>query len=90
MLKTAIAMLAIHLLTGQAMAQSNCNFIKIAEDYTKARWPVDLTIDRRAVTSVDGSLVKVTFELPLDALGYVPEVSIDTQTCRVVSAKLWQ
>jgi hypothetical protein len=90
MLKTTIVTVTIHLLAGQAMAQSNCNFIKIAEDYAKARWPVDLTTDRNAVTWPDGVVIKVAFELPPDALGFVPEISIDTQTCQVVSAKLWQ
>lgn len=72
------------------MAQSNCDAVKIAEDYAKARWPVDLTRDRRAVTWPEGAVIKVAFELPPDSLGFVPEISIDAQTCRVVSAKLWQ
>jgi len=72
------------------MAETNCDFIKIAEQYAKARWPVDLTIDRRAVSRVDGAVMKVTFELPANVLGYVPEISIDQRTCQVVSAKIWQ
>lgn len=90
MLKTAIVTITIHLLVGQAMAQSNCDFIKVAEDYAKARWPVDLTSDRRVVSWLEGAVTKVAFELPANSLGYVPEIGIDKRTCRVVSAKLWQ
>lgn len=90
MLKTAIVMATVQLMAGQAMAQTNCNFVRIAEDYARARWPVDLTTDRRAVTRVDGAVVKIAFELPADTLGFVPEIGIDQRTCRVVSAVLWQ
>lgn len=90
MLKIATVTATIQLLTGQAMAQPNCDFTKIAEDYARARWPVDLTTGRRAVRRLDGSVVKVAFELPEDTLGFVPEIGIDQRTCQVVSAILWQ
>ena len=89
MLKTVLMTATIHMLVGQIMAQPNCDFIKVAEDYARARWPVDLTTDRRVVTWLEGAVTKVAFELPADALGYVPEIGVDRETCRVVSAKLW-
>jgi hypothetical protein len=64
--------------------------VKIAQDYARSRWPVDLTTDRRVVKSLEGTVWKIRFTLPDDMLGFVPEIGIDQQTCRVVSAVLWQ
>ena len=85
-----VAAVMLQLTVNQAIPQPNCDFVQIAKDYARARWPVDLTTDRRVVTWLEGAVTKVAFELPADALGYVPEIGVDRETCRVVSAKLWQ
>jgi hypothetical protein len=85
---TAIA--ALQLTASQAMAQPNCDLVKIAEDYVRTRSAVDMTTDRRVRTWLEGTVWKVRFDLPEDTLGFVPEIGIDQRTCQVVSAKLWQ
>jgi hypothetical protein len=90
MFKALMMAAMFHLIGGQAMAQPTCDVVKIAEDYAKARWPVDLATDRHGRHWPDGAVIKVAFELPPDSLGDVPEIGIDPQSCRVVSAKLWQ
>jgi len=90
MFKALIVIAALQLMVDQAMSQPNCDVVKIAEDYARARWPVDLTTDRRVVRWLEGNVWKVAFEIPPDTLGYVPEIGIDQRTCQVVSAILWQ
>lgn len=90
MLKALMTLAVFQLMAEQAMSQPNCDLVKVAEDYARARWPVDLTTGRRVVKSLDGTVWKVRFTLPNDTLGYVPEIGIDEKTCQVVSAILWQ
>ena len=80
----------LQLMVEQAMSQPNCDLVKIAEDYARTRWPVDLTTGRRVVRSLEGTVWKVRFTFPDDTLGFVPEIGIDQRTCQVVSAILWQ
>jgi hypothetical protein len=80
----------IQSMVNQAMSQPNCDLVKIAEDYVRTRSPIDMTTDRRVRTWLEGTVWKVRFDLPEDALGFVPEIGIDPRTCQVVSAKLWQ
>ena len=87
----ALMMIAVfQLMSEQAMPQPDCDLVKVAEDYARARWPVDLTSDRRVVSWVEGNIHTLRFDLPEDTLGFVPEIGIDPKTCRVVSAILWQ
>ena len=79
-------------LTGiQAMSQSNCDVIRIAEDYVKTHFPfIDTAPDRRVVSLPIGAYWQVTFKLPDRYLGFVPEITVDPRTCQVVAAKVWQ
>jgi len=90
MFKALMLVAVLQLMVDQAMSQPNCDLVKIAEDYARTRWPVDLTTDRRVVIQLDGTIWQVRFTIPDDTLGFVPEIGIDQRTCRVVSAKLWQ
>jgi hypothetical protein len=90
MFKALMVIAILQLMVDQAMSQPNCDAVKIAEDYARTRWPVDLTSERQVVIRIEGTVWKVAFELPNDTLGYVPEIGIDQRTCQVVSAKLWQ
>ncbi|TMI99426.1 MAG: hypothetical protein E6G97_22825 [Alphaproteobacteria bacterium] len=90
MFKALILVAALQLTVDEAMSQPNCDVVKIAADYARTRWPVDLTTDRRVIRSFDGNVWKVRFSLPDNTLGYVPEIGIDQRTCQVVSAVLWQ
>ena len=90
MFKALMVLTLLPLTVDQAMSQPNCDVVKIAENYARARWPVDLTTDRRVVRWLEGNVWKVTFEFPADTLGYVPEIGIDQRTCQLVSAVLWQ
>jgi hypothetical protein len=86
----ALIIAILQLMAEKAMSQPGCDLVKVAEDYARARWPVDLTTGRRVVKSLEGSVWKVRFTLPVDTFGYVPEIGIDQRTCRVISAILWQ
>jgi hypothetical protein len=90
MFKALMVVAVLQLTVDQAMSQPKCDLVKIAEDYTRARWPVDLITDRRVRTWLEGDVWKVAFEIPSDTLGFVPEIGIDQRTCQVVSAVLWQ
>ena len=90
MFKALMMIAALQLMAEQAMSQPDCDLLKVAEEYARARWPVDLTTGRRVVKSLEGTVWKIRFALPIDTLGYVPEIGIDQKTCRVVSAILWQ
>jgi len=91
MLKAVIVIVTLQSMVNQAMSQPNCDVVKIATDYTRTRWSwVDLTTDRRVITSLEGTVWKIRFTLPDDTLGFVPEIGIDQRTCQVVSAVLWQ
>ena len=90
MFKALMTIAVLQLMAEEAMSQPNCDLVKVAEDYARARWPVDLTTGRRVVKSRDGTVWKVRFTLPVDTFGYVPEIAVDQKTCRVVSAILWQ
>jgi len=85
---------AVPLTGNQATPRPNCDVVKIAEDFARARWPADLTSDRRVVVrlvSVAGSFYQqVTFNLPDGYLGPVPEITVDGRSCWVIGAKLWQ
>ena len=89
-MKTLIVIAMLHLAADHAMPQPNCDVLKIAQDYAKSRWPVDLTSDRRVISWVEGNIHTLRFDLPEDTLGFVPEIGIDEKTCQVVSAILWQ
>jgi hypothetical protein len=90
MFKALMVIAALQSMVDQAMSQPNCDFVKIAEDYVRQRWPfIDVT-DRRRLSSVEGAVWKIRFTLPDDTLGFVPEVGIDQRTCQVVSAIVWQ
>jgi hypothetical protein len=90
--KLPVLMIAALQLTGnQAMSQLNCDVVKIAKDYVETHFPfIDTAPDRRVVTLPIGAYWQVTFKLPERYLGFVPEITVDPNTCRVVSAKVWQ
>lgn len=91
MFKALTVFAMIQSMGNQAMPLPNCDFVKIAEEYVRQRWPfIDTTTERRAVSLPIGAYWQVTFKLPDDTLGYVPEVTIDRSTCQVVSAVVWQ
>jgi hypothetical protein len=89
-----IAAATFQLTGNEAISQSNCDVVKIAEDFARTRWPTDLTTNRRVVVrlvSVAGSIYqRVTFNLPDGYLGPVPEITVDGRSCWVIGAKLWQ
>jgi hypothetical protein len=90
-LKAVIVIVTLQSMVNPVMSQPNCDVVKIATDYTRTRWSwVDLTTDRRVITSLEGTVWKIRFTLPDDTLGFVPEIGIDQRTCQVVSAVLWQ
>jgi len=70
--------------------QPNCDVVKIAEDYVRARLPFIVIANRRWSSSEEGGVRVVRLELPDGHLGFVPEINIDQRTCQVVAAKVWQ
>ena|ERR1044072_3282287 len=80
----------LQLTENQAMAQPNCDVVKIAEDYVRTHLSFIGTANRRWSSSIEGNVWTVRLELPEGALGFVPEIGVDPRTCQVVSAKVWQ
>ena len=92
MAKAAMA-IVICLLMAEAMAQPNCDFIKIARTYVETHFPfIHLASKRRVVTAPVGAYWQGTFDFdePARYLGMVPEITVDPGACQVVSAKVWQ
>jgi hypothetical protein len=78
-------------LTGKpVMSQSNCDAVKIAEDYVKTHLPFIVIANRRWTRSAEGDVWIVRLELPDGHLGFVPEIAVDPKACQVVGAKVWQ
>jgi hypothetical protein len=75
------------------MSQPNCDVVGIARTYVERHFPfIDIASDRRVVTSTVDAYWQVTFDFKLADryLGFVPEITVDPRTCRVVGAKVWQ
>src|SRR2546423_921604 len=87
-----MAAIATLQLTGmQAMSHPNCDVVRIAQDYVKTHFPfIDTAPDRHVVSLPIGVYWQVTFKLPDRYLGFVPEITVDPRTCKVVAAKVWQ
>jgi hypothetical protein len=90
MFKVLMIVGTIQSMVNQIMPHSNCDAIKIAEDYGQARWPVFDFSDRQRSSVLEGDVWKVRFLLPDGSLGYEPEISIDRRSCEVVDAIIWQ
>jgi NTF2 fold immunity protein of polymorphic toxin system component len=71
----------------QTMSQANCNVLKIAHEYIASRYPLFDAAGLTPVISEQGSLWRLTYELPRGTLGGVPIITIDRRTCRVVRAE---
>lgn len=72
------------------MPQPNCDVVRVAEDYVRNQFPF-IEIGRRRWSSlIEGSVWKVSLDLPDGHLGFVPEIVVDPKTCQVVGAKVWQ
>lgn len=85
-----LAIMAFLLSVNVALAQSECDFVKVAEAYVAKHFPrSDITGLRRLVFETENRW-RVTWELPFGTLGGTPDLEIDKQTCRVVSAVHWQ
>jgi len=80
----------LQLMGNQAMPQSDCDVVAIAQEYVKTHFPFIQFGNRRWSTSVEASLWTVRLELPDGSLGFVPEIIINERACQVVSAKVWQ
>jgi NTF2 fold immunity protein len=70
----------------QSMSQSECDPVRIAEEFIEKRFPLFDATGKRQVVSEEGSLWVVTYELPPYMLGGAPVVTIDKRTCQVVRA----
>jgi hypothetical protein len=80
------------LMGNQAMPQPDCDIVQIARAYVDIHFPfIKTTSDRRMVVTLPvGAYWQVTFDLPDGYLGMVPEITVDPESCQVVSAKVWQ
>jgi hypothetical protein len=90
MFKVLMVVGTIQSMVNQTMPHPNCDVVKIADDYAKARWPFFDFSDRRRSTVIEGDVAKVRFLLPDRSLGYEPEISIDRRSCQVAHAVIWQ
>jgi hypothetical protein len=91
--KAAMALILLPFMVAQAMPQPNCDIVKIAKTYVEMHFPfIHIASKRRVVTAPIGAYWQVTFDFdePARYLGMVPEITVDPETCQVVSAKVWQ
>jgi hypothetical protein len=87
LLATTAAATLLQLVTGQAMAQSQCDFFRIAHQFIVQRYPTFDSTGLRPMVSESDRLWELTFELPRGTLGGVPTITIDKRSCKVVRAE---
>ena len=86
----AVIITSLQLMADQTMPKPGCNIFKVAEDYIAQRFPfIDLR-DRHPTASESHDVWKVRYDLPEGTLGFVPIVSINKATCKVVHAEVEQ
>jgi hypothetical protein len=83
---SAAALAASQLLTGQAMPQSNCDPLKVAEIYVNEHYPKAVSVEMKPVVAEKGGNWIVEYMLPLHMLGGGPVITIDKRACKVIDA----
>jgi hypothetical protein len=66
------------------MLNPKCNMLKIAEEAIVKHFPSFYPTSLKKIISDKGNSWELTYELPADALGGVPIVTIDKKTCKVI------
>ena len=74
----------------QAIAQPQCDFMKLAEEYIAKLFPFSNSTGKTLVVSENERLWEMTYRLPPHMLGGAPIVTIDKRTCLVVRVQLTQ
>ena len=80
------AVTLLTLTTSQAMAQPNCDALRVALEFIAKQYPNFSAAGKKRVISERGNLWQLTYELPEEMLGGVPTIVVDKRTCAVVSA----
>jgi hypothetical protein len=83
---SALVLAASQLLTGQAMSQSSCNVLKVAEIYVSEHFPNAVSAEMKPVISEQDRSWIVEYRLPVHMLGGGPVITIDKNTCKVIDA----
>ncbi len=80
----------LQLTEDKAMSQSQCEFMKMAEEYIAKLFPFFDSTRMTLVVSENEQLWEMTYRLPSDMLGGAPIVTIHKRTCLVVRVQLTQ
>lgn len=86
LLATTTLATLLQLVTGEAMAQSRCDFVRIAQQFIAERYPSFDSTGLRPTISESETLWELSYELPRGTLGGVPIITIDKRTCAIVRA----
>lgn len=86
LLATTTLAMSLQLVTGETMSQSQCDFVRIAQQFIAERYPTFDSTGLRPTISENNSLWELTYELPKGTLGGVPIITIDKRTCAIVRA----
>jgi len=86
LLATTTLATSLQLVTGETMSQSQCDFVRIAQQVIAERYPAFDSTGLQPTISQSDSLWELTYELPKGTLGGVPIITIDKRTCAIVRA----
>jgi hypothetical protein len=75
---------AVELTAGKTMAQTRCDYLRVAQEHIASRYPLFNAAGLKRIITESSELWQITFELPPGTLGGTPTVVIDKATCRVM------
>lgn len=81
---------ALQPMMSHAMTTSKCDLIQIAASDVAKRYPFVNAAARHPIVVEKDTVWDVVFSLPPETLGFVPIISIDKRTCKIVSARMEQ
>jgi hypothetical protein len=81
---------SLQIVGNQSMAQSDCDVVKVAQQYIAERYPGFDPTGKTLVVRESGDLSEVTYRLPPWMLGGAPFVTVDRRTCTVIRARAEQ
>ena len=85
-LLTTTAVATLQLVTGHTMAQPQCDFFGIAQQFIAERYPTFDSMGLPPIISETDSFWELTYALPRGTLGGVPIITIDKRICKIVRA----
>lgn len=87
LLATTSLLIGVEFLADQPMAQTACDYLRVAREYIAERYPDFDPAGLKAVIVDEGNIWELSYELPPGTLGGSPTVAIDKVACRVVRSQ---